>query len=176
MDNGWNCCKRREERIYKTKSTQIYQYLDLYTGPDYIVHYKYSGILNIAYVTMMYGLGLPMLFPIAFISFFIFWATERYQIAYTYQLPPAMDDKMTENAMKLLSYTPIIFLMNGYWMLSNRQMFENVVNSLEYSTEQMSSAHSLGTIGTMSQATPMLLFALAFVVITVMRVAFYDYL
>ena len=70
--------------MYNTKCTQIYQYLDLYTGPNYIVHYKYSGVLNIIYVTMMYGLGLPALFPIAFISFFIFWATERYQLAYTY--------------------------------------------------------------------------------------------
>ena len=52
--------------------------MDLYTGPDYIVHYKYSGILNVTYVTMLYGLGLPMLFPIAFLSYFIFWATERY--------------------------------------------------------------------------------------------------
>jgi len=99
---------------------------------------------------MMYGLGLPMLFPIAFVSFFIFWLTERYQIAYTYQLPPAMDDKMTVNAMNLLSYTPLIFLMNGYWMLSNRQMFGNVVNSLDYSTEQMSSGHGFETISELS--------------------------
>ena len=39
-----------------------------------------------------------------------------------------MDDKMTKNAMNLLSWTPFIFLLNGYWMLSNRQMFENIVN------------------------------------------------
>jgi hypothetical protein len=84
---------------------------------------------------MFYGLGLPALFPIAFVSFFIYWATERYQLAYTYQLPPAMDDRMTVNAMNLLAYTPIMFLMNGYWMLSNRQMFENTVNSLTYSTD-----------------------------------------
>jgi len=134
MDNGWRCCKKKEERMYHTKTTQIYQYLDLYTGPDYIVHYKYSGVLNVIYVTMLYGLGLPALFPIAFLSFFIYWATERYQLAYTYQLPPAMDDKMTVNAMNLLAYTPIMFLMNGYWMLSNRQMFENTINSLTYST------------------------------------------
>ena len=87
-----------------------------------------STLLNIIYVTMMYGLGLPMLFPIAVLSFFVFWATERWQIAYCYQLPPAMDDKMTVNAMTILSYTPIIFLLNGFWMLGNRQMFENVVN------------------------------------------------
>ena len=94
--------------------------MELYTGPNHIVHYRFSGILNVAYVTMLYGVGLPMLFPIAFLSFFVIYSVERYQIAYTYQLPPAMDDKMTQNALKLLSYTPIIFLINGYWMLSNR--------------------------------------------------------
>lgn len=45
-----------------------------------------------------------------------------------------MDDKMTVNTMKLLSYTPILFLFNGYWMLSNRQIFENIINRIEYST------------------------------------------
>lgn len=175
MDNGWRCCKKREERVYMTKTTQIYQYLDLYTGPDYIVHYKYSGVLNVIYVTMLYGLGLPALFPIAFLSFFIFWATERYQLAYTYQLPPAMDDRMTVNAMNLLAYTPIMFLMNGYWMLSNRQMFENTINSLTYSTGQMSSAHGWSTLGNMDQASPMLLIVIAFVAITVLRVFFADY-
>jgi len=78
MDNGCMCCTKKEISAYHTKTTQIYQYLDLYTGPDYIVHYKFSGILNVTYVTMLYGLGLPMLFPIAFVSYFIFWATERY--------------------------------------------------------------------------------------------------
>lgn len=81
--------------MFATKSKQIYEFIDLYSGPNYIVHFKYSGILNVTYVTMMYGIGLPLLFPIAALSYFIFWATERYQIAYTYQLPPKMDDKMT---------------------------------------------------------------------------------
>lgn len=174
MDNGWRCRTKAEDRRYFTKTTQIYQYLDLYTGPDYIVHYKYSGVLNITYVTMFYGLGLPALFPIAFLSYFIFWATERYQMAYTYQLPPAMDDKMTENAMRLFSYTPILFLFNGYWMLSNRQMFDNVINSLTFSTDQMSSAHSWSSLGELSQATPILLLAVAFVAITIMRIGFYE--
>lgn len=169
IDNGWRCCKPKKERDYFTKKTQIYQYLELYTGPDYIVHYKYSGVLNITFVTMMYGFGLPMLFPIAFVSYFVIWATERYQLAYTYQLPPAMDDKMTQNAMSLLSYTPLLFLLNGYWMLSNRQMFENLVNHLTYSTEQMSSGHSLNTVFQMDQATPMLLIAVVIFFITILR-------
>lgn len=120
--------------------------MDVHAGPNYIIHYKYSGVLNIVYVTMLYGLGLPLLFPIAFLSIFIIYATERYQIAYTYAIPPSMDDKMTENAIRLLSYTPIIFLMNGYWMLSNRQMFENVINMIPLSTQEMQSSHDLSHI------------------------------
>ena len=70
--------------MYRTKTTQIYQYLDLYSGAEYIIHFKYSILLNTTYVTMMYGLGLPILFPIAAFSYFVFWVTERYQMAYTY--------------------------------------------------------------------------------------------
>lgn len=133
-DSGWRCCTKLEERRYFTKTTQIYQYLDLYTGPDHIVHYKYSQVLTVLYVTMLYGIGLPMLFPVSVASLFIFWVTERYQLAYTYQLPPAMDDKMTENAISLMSLSPILFLVNGFWMLSNKQIFDNEVNSIDYST------------------------------------------
>lgn len=125
----WGCCRtKKADRMYATRSKQIYEFVDLYSGPDYIVHFKYSGILNVTFVTMFYGLGLPILFPIAMLSYLIFWMTERYQIAYSYQLPPAMDDKMTINAINVLSYAPVLFLFNGYWMLSNRQIFENIIN------------------------------------------------
>mmetsp|Transcript_10851 Transcript_10851/g.14605 ORF Transcript_10851/g.14605 Transcript_10851/m.14605 type:complete len:219 (+) Transcript_10851:2354-3010(+) len=173
LDNGFRCCESKTTRVYHTKTSQIYHYLSLYTGPDYIVHYKFSGILNITFVTMMYGLGLPMLFPIAFLSYFIIYATERYQLAYTYQLPPAMDSKMTDNAMQMLTYTPLLFLINGYWMLSNRQMFDNVVNKIVFSTEQMSSAHKLSDMFQMSQATPLLVLSFAIFAVTIMRACCY---
>ena len=78
LDNGCRCCKPEQERKYFTKSSQIYKYLDLHLGPDHIMHFKFSGILNICFVTFMYGLGLPILFPIAALSFFIIYCVERY--------------------------------------------------------------------------------------------------
>ena len=94
--------------------------MDLYSGPDFIIHFKYSAILNVTYVTMFYGPGLPILFPIAALSYFILYSAERYGLAYTYQMPPTMDDMMTKNALNLLSYSPLFFLLNGYWMFSNQ--------------------------------------------------------
>ena len=34
--------------------------------------------MNVTFVTMMYGVGMPILFPIAAISYFMFWLVERY--------------------------------------------------------------------------------------------------
>ena len=81
-DQGWE--KDRVARFYKTKKTQIYSYMDLYQGYEYFIHFKYSIILNTAFVTMLYGFGMPILFPIAAVSYFILWATERYVMAYVY--------------------------------------------------------------------------------------------
>jgi len=46
-------------------------------------------------------------------------------------MPPAMDDMMTKNALNLLAYSPLMFLLNGYWMFSNQQIFDGVVNSID---------------------------------------------
>ena len=89
VDRGF--CTSRDS-VYATRQTQIYSYIDLYVGPDYVIHFKYSQILNVTFVTMMYGLGMPILFPIAAVSYFIFYIVERYQVAFTYPMPPALDD------------------------------------------------------------------------------------
>jgi hypothetical protein len=55
--------------IYVTKKTSIATYRDLYSGGEHFIHFKYSGILNVVYLTCMYGVGMPILFPIAAFNF-----------------------------------------------------------------------------------------------------------
>ena len=59
-------------------------YVDLYSGPEYFIHFKYSGILNVIFVTFMYGLGIPILFLLAALYFFNLYALERLTVAYFY--------------------------------------------------------------------------------------------
>ena len=172
-DQGWE--RGKVERFYKTKTTQIYQYLDLYSGAEYIIHFKQSMLLNITFVTMMYGLGLPILFPVAAFSYFVFWATERYQMAYNYQLPPALDDALTRNMIKLLSYSPILFLLNGLWMLSNRQIFNSWLNPIPDKSASMQTGHTVASLFyKLEPETPMLLIVLAFFVIIILRIMIYP--
>lgn len=106
--------------VYKTKKTSFAAYRELYTGADYVIHFKYAGILNIMFITMMYGLGMPILFPIAAFNFLNQYICERIIVAYTMRQPPALDDKLTVNALSMLRYAPLLFLANGYWMISNQ--------------------------------------------------------
>lgn len=78
MDRSWG------NDTYKTKKTSMQLYIDLYSGPEYFIHFKYSGILNVTFVTMMYGVGLPILFPIAAFTYFNLYTLERLLVAYFY--------------------------------------------------------------------------------------------
>jgi len=49
---------------YKTKKTSIQNFKLLYTGTEYLIHFKYSDCLNVSYIAMMYGIAMPLLFPI----------------------------------------------------------------------------------------------------------------
>jgi len=111
--------------VYKTKKTSFAAYKDLYGGADYVIHFKYSGILNIMFITMMYGVGMPILFFLAVVNFINQYICERTIIAYAMKQPPALDDKLTKNCVDMLKWAPLLWLFNGYWMLSNKQIFQN---------------------------------------------------
>lgn len=87
------------------------------------------------------------MFPIACITYGVFWMIERYQIAYCYQLPPSLDDTLTKNAIKMLRIAPILFLFNGYWMLTNMQIFNDIVFPISSSKEIMLTGHTFESVG-----------------------------
>jgi hypothetical protein len=52
LDRGF-----RSKDSYKTKKSNMQTYIDINSGPEYLIHFKYSGILNVTFVTLMYGIG-----------------------------------------------------------------------------------------------------------------------
>jgi len=71
--------------------------------------------------------------------------------------------------MSLLKYAPLFLLCNGYWLLDNKQMFENKWYYKRYTTEHMKSGHLLEF--PLNQATPLLLIScLAILIIAVQSI------
>jgi len=108
-----------------TKSTSIQGYVSTYQGPLYFMHYKYSSILTIAYITMMYGFGMPVLFPIAMLSFLILYLVEKLMLFYGYVMPPMYDERLSNDVLQKLQFAPLLYLIFGYWMASNQQLLSN---------------------------------------------------
>lgn len=134
-------------------------YKILYSGADYVIHFKYSGILNICYITMMYGVGMPILFPLAALNFMNQYICERTIVAWGMKQPPALDDKLTKNTLEMLKFAPLVMLFNGYWMLSNQQIFKNNVSLIQNTTESMKSNHLL--LFVINWASPILLMCIS---------------
>jgi len=91
------------------------------------MHYKYSSILNVTFVTFMYGLGIPILFPIAFVFFCFLYILERLLITYYYKRPPMYDEKLIKRALEILQWAPVLMAAFGYWIMSNKQLFGNTL-------------------------------------------------
>ena len=89
------------------------------------MHYKYSSIMNITFITMMFGAGLPILFPIAAASLTVFFLLEKFMLYYVYRQPPAYDEKLNNSVLTNLQLAPFFLLGFGYWMLTNEQLLDN---------------------------------------------------
>ena len=104
----------------KTNTITLQSYIDIYQGPVYLIHFKYSSVLNIAFVTFMYGIGLPVLFPIALISILVLYICERLCVAYSYKQPPAFDEKLNKSTINMLLWAPLPFFFISFWMMGNK--------------------------------------------------------
>ena len=122
IDRGFSCKKKDMEN---TKTETILQYVELYAGPEYFMHFKYSMILNIIFITMMYGVGLPILFPYAVVSLITLYVIEKFMLYYGYRQPPQYDVVLNDSVLNSMKYAPLVLLSFGYWFLSSKQLLSN---------------------------------------------------
>ena len=117
------CSCRLALNIKQTRAKTIKAFEEIYSGPLFDLHWKYAYILNVVYMTFLFGAGLPILFPIALVSLILLYCVSKILLAYSYQKPPAYDHKLNETIVKMLRFAPIIYLIQAMWIYSNRQVF-----------------------------------------------------
>ena len=94
----------------------------------------------------MYGPGIPILFPIGLLGLIVLYSVERYSVAKYYQIPPNFDDSLNEACVKDVLWSPIFYCGVGFWMYSNRQIFENIVLPIEYSNSIVRYDHTFESV------------------------------
>lgn len=142
-------------------------------GAEYMIHFKYSDCMNVTFCALLYGLALPILFPIAAITLKNQQLAEKIVIAWVAKLPPAMDNSLNNNAMKMVSFAPIFLLLNGFWLVDNRVIFDNHWSYLMRVNDSMKSGHAVQNFWDdfkVKPATPLLLFIALSLLRVVLRI------
>lgn len=83
------------------------------------MHFKYSAILTCIFVTFMYGIALPELFPMTAFTFFNYYVVEKFLIAYYYRKPPIYDGELNKISLDSMKFAPLFMLFFGYWCMGN---------------------------------------------------------
>lgn len=107
------------EQILSTKTTSIFDYLELYSGPAFFIHLKYSIIIKIIVVTLMYGVFIPACYLWAFLALLIFYVVEKYQIFYFYKKPAMHNANLCLFVMENMQWVPLLGYIMGFWAMTN---------------------------------------------------------
>ena len=121
MQSKRRCCTYNDYK--RTSAKSIQEFTDLYSGTDFVIHYKYAYILNVCFTAFIFGPMLPFMFVIAFCSLVVLYITERLCMAYAYRVPPNYDSEINDKVTSFLKYAPILFVLSSVWTFSNVQVF-----------------------------------------------------
>lgn len=75
----------------------------------------------------------------------------------------------------MLAFSPLFMLLNGYWMLSNEQMFNNKQSWIPTYLARMPAGHTVD-FGKVDFSFPLLFMTVTSVVLTFIRMFFNDHL
>lgn len=76
------------------------QYIDKMSGPTNDIFDGYSYIMVIIWINMLFGVGLPLLFPLTLISAIVTYGFEKIKTVYWYKKSAMLNDRLNKNAIK----------------------------------------------------------------------------
>jgi len=131
------------------------------------MYVNYAVTMNTIFTTLLYGLALPVLFPIAMLTFINTYVIEKLCIAYFYKKPPVYDNVINTTALGLMRWAPLCFFAFGYWLMSNKQMFNNLVSPFLYKNLPVQSDNNAMPWTINGPAIPMFIALIIYLVVLV---------
>ena len=95
------------------------------------------------FVCFMYGMFIPVLFPITLLGLFNMYVTERIGLLWFYRKPPMFDESLGNRAVSILKYAPLLMFTLGYWAVGNPQIFDAVPSIKVFSNRAGDPQHDL---------------------------------
>lgn len=95
---------------------------EAYEGAEFVMSVRYGEILNIVFVTMTFSAGLPVLVPLAAVSFLQHYLTDKFDFLRVSKLPPSYSTTLAQGAAEVVAYAAIGHLLFAVWANSYHRM------------------------------------------------------
>lgn len=136
------CCKCKN-KPKKTSKKSIQEYIDLYGGTDYDFFYRQIFLVDVVAACCMYGQAIPPLMILGFINLFIFYVVDKHALMKFYRRPPNYRLTINNEMHKFVRVWPLAYFALGFWMFSNRQIFGNNTEKVQYAKQRYFTNHHI---------------------------------
>ena len=91
----------------------------MYTGPEFYIDYRYSQILTIIYICLMFSSGMPILYLVTFVHLSVMFWIDKIYLLRVCRTPKNYDRYMAEKVRQVLFYAPIVHILFAVALFGN---------------------------------------------------------
>jgi len=102
-----------------------------FIGPKFDLAYNYAELLTTIFVSLTFATGIPLLYPIAAVNFFIYYFTEKFFFINMYKIPPHFNTTVGKRVTMFVPIALGIHLGMSIWMLSNHKLFSDAPTAFD---------------------------------------------
>ena len=119
-----------DQKLYRTQCKLVYDYADLYSGTENELSDKYPQMLTISFLAIFYGFGLPLIPITVLIVLVVTYIFDKITAMLYHRKPPLYDNSLNKAWIFFLRWGVFCYAAIAYWMLTNKQMFDNVIDPI----------------------------------------------
>ena len=137
---------------HRTKCITQRQLNNTYLGPKMLLDERYAQAFNVIFVCLTFSTGLPILLPVAMVSFIVSFWVDKFLFAYVYRTPPRYGPELAAQFTSLLPFAALLKLAVGFWMLTNGDIFPPA-NAVQGDSTAAAISLNSGEIASANEAT-----------------------
>jgi hypothetical protein len=95
------------------------------TYPDFDMNYRYTNILTVVFLVMIYSSGIPILYPIASLYLTTVYWTDKYQLMNMYRQPVKFDSYIALKTLAWFKFALFFHVLVGTLMYANSDILKS---------------------------------------------------
>ena len=118
-DRGCGCDKRKTKRLLQN------EYEAMYIGNSIEYENRFSVLIAMIWVVMMFSAAMPVLYLAGFVLCFSIYWTDKALFVWYFRIPPRHGPYLANKARSIIEWSLLVHLFMGLYMLSNPQIFQS---------------------------------------------------